>query len=91
MPGGWFRLHHHEVIADRVEAVAVDPLALGCPCGTGAELLIEDAVAEPLAGFDFVSPLCLAEQQVSAGGGYVWQVWQCLMTPGRFLPQTRPI
>lgn len=70
------------MIADRIEAVAVD---LTVPCGAtltvGAELLIEDAIAEALAGFDFVNPLRLAQQQVSTGGGYVLQVWQRPFTP----------
>jgi hypothetical protein len=70
------------VIADRIEAVAVD-LALQCGASflVGAELLIEDTITKALAGFDFIGPLRLAQQQVSACRGYVLQVWQRRFTP----------
>ena len=69
------------MVADRVEAVAIHAMCCHAAHGCRAELLIEDAIAKALAGFDFVSPLRLAQQQVSTGGGYVLQVWQREFTP----------
>ena len=71
----------HQVIADRVEAVAVDPVQSGIASRCRPQFLVEDPVAQPLAGFDLGSTHRLPEDQVAAPGGNVSRLWQGCVTP----------
>jgi hypothetical protein len=64
------------VIADGVEAVAVDSLPVRLARRGGAQLLVEDAVAEPLTGFDLAGAGRLTQDQIAAPGGNVSRLWQ---------------
>ncbi len=70
------------MIADLIKPIAVDVSILGRPTVLiGAKLFIEHTVAEALAGYDLFSTLRLAQQQISACGGYVGQLWQSPFAP----------
>jgi hypothetical protein len=77
-----------EVIADGVEAVAVDPLPLRLIPRGGAPFLVEDTVAEPLTGFDLAGAGRLTQDQIAAPGGNVWRIKQRPSLLARCLPQT---
>ena len=70
-----------QVIADRIEAVTVDPVQSGIGPRHSSQFLVEDPVAEALAGFDLGSTHCLPQDQIAAPGGNVSRLWQGCVTP----------
>ena len=72
-------LHDDEVVADRVEAIAVDPGPYGIAMGAGAKFFIEHPVAEPLARFDFAG--LVPSGQPSSDGDIAFDVDPVFDTP----------
>lgn len=68
--------HHHEMIADGIEPVAI-ALPLGhIADGRGPEFFIEHLVAKTLAGRDLVRTVGLTKKQFALFGADVWLALQ---------------
>ena len=80
-------LDDDEVIAKRIEAVAVDALQGGFRSRPGMQLLVEHAVAQALAGFDLARVARLAQDQSASLDVNVRPVLQDC-SPAAVLPQT---
>lgn len=80
--------NHDEMIADRVETIAIHAKMSHFAHWRGTEFLVEHAIAQPLAGRDLVTSCCLPQQQLALFRANVPSSWQRLSLLSACLPQT---
>src|SRR5260370_15017402 len=68
LPGG--RVTHHQVVADKIEAVAVEPCT-GRAVEPLSKLAIKNQIAQPLAFDDIFQRLCRPHPQEVGGGKWI--------------------
>lgn len=81
-------LNDEKVIADRIEAVAVDMASICVTAGAGAKFFIKYPVAEALAGCDFLRADSLTQDQRAPGDANVCRMRQVRSLLKKCLPQT---